>query len=115
MKMKLSRGELNMSNNNQDETFHDLNDIISIDGSENKEMFKDAPLDFDPAYPPMDKWIKSHPKEQVIGDPLEGVLNRAQLRAKNEVLNAHQEFYMLNVFILKIEPKSFKATMEHSD
>ncbi|CAI9304102.1 unnamed protein product [Lactuca saligna] len=55
--IKILEGELNMSNNNQDETFHDLNDTMSVVGSETKEMFEDAPLHFDPTYPPMDKWF----------------------------------------------------------
>ena len=41
------------------------------------------------------------------------MLTRAQLRAKNEVLNVHQEFCMFNVFISKIEPKTVKVAMEH--
>ena len=43
------------------------------------------------------------------------MLTRAQLRAKNEVLNVNQEFCMFNVFISKIEPKSVKDAMEHPD
>ena len=78
-------------------------------------MFEDAPLDFDPAYPPLEKWTRNHPKEQVLGDPQDGVLTRAQLCAKNEVLNTHQELCMFNVFILKIEPKTVKIAMEDAD
>ncbi|CAI9295494.1 unnamed protein product [Lactuca saligna] len=72
--------------NDQTDAFHDINENISNagEGSETEEMFEDSSLDFDPAYPPMDRWIKSHPKEQVLGDPHEGVLTRAQLHAKNE-------------------------------
>ncbi|CAI9302019.1 unnamed protein product [Lactuca saligna] len=55
-------GELNQNN----EDFHDINDVCSIAGSENDEMYEDAPLDFDPAYPRMDKWKKDHSKEQII-------------------------------------------------
>ncbi|XP_042758459.1 uncharacterized protein LOC111908400 isoform X2 [Lactuca sativa] len=54
------------------------------EGSEIEEMFEDAPLDFDPTYPPMDRWTRIHPKE-LLGDPHDGVLTRAQLRANNEV------------------------------
>ena len=78
-------------------------------------MFEDAPLEFDPNFPPLEKWTRNHPKEQVIGNLQEGVLTRAQLRAKNEVLNANQELCMFNVFISKIEPKTVKNAMEHSD
>ena len=72
-------------------------------------------MDFDPTYPPLEKWTRNHPKEQVIGNQQDGVLTRAQTRAKNEVLNFHQEFCMFNVFISKIEPKTVKVAMEHSD
>ena len=68
-------------------------------------MFEDAPLEFDLAYPPLDKWTRNHLKEQVLGDPQAGVLIRAQLRARNEVHNMHHEFCMFHVFISKIEPK----------
>ena len=97
------------------ENYHDVNDVCSNSGSDNDELYEDARLDFDQAYPPMDKWTKDHPKEKIIGNPQEGVLTRDQIRAKNEVLNTHQEFFMFNVFISKIEPKTVKIAMEHSD
>ncbi|XP_052625667.1 uncharacterized protein LOC111890076 [Lactuca sativa] len=65
---------------------YEVDDNISIAETENEEVYEDTPLDFDPAYPPMEKWTKSHPKEYIIGNPQEGVLTRAQIRAKNEVL-----------------------------
>ena len=99
----------------QSDAFHEFDDNISVAGTENEEMYEDAPLEFDPAYPPLEKWTKNHPKEQVIGNPQDGVLTRAQIRAKNEVLNTNQEFCMFNVFISKIEPKTVKIAMEHSD
>ncbi|XP_052625604.1 uncharacterized protein LOC128132724 [Lactuca sativa] len=85
------------------------------EGSETDEMFEDAPLDFDPAYPPMEIWTQNHPREQVLSDPQVGVLTRAQLRAKNEVLNVYNFFCMFNVFISKIEPKSVKVALEDPD
>ena len=57
----------------------------------------------------------NHPQEQILGDPHAGVLTRAQHRAKNEVLNVNQEFFMFNVFISKTKPKSVKVAMENSD
>ena len=63
----------------------------------------------------MDKCTRDHPKEQILGDPKSGVLTRAQIRAKNEVLNVHQEFCMFNVFISKLEPKIVKTELEHTD
>ncbi|CAI9261149.1 unnamed protein product [Lactuca saligna] len=63
---------------------HNVDDACSNAGSEYDEIFEDAPLEFDPAYPPMEKWTRDHPKDQVIGNPQEGVLTRAQIRAQNE-------------------------------
>ncbi|XP_023737287.1 uncharacterized protein LOC111885248 [Lactuca sativa] len=37
-------------------------------GSENDETFEDAPSDFDPSYPPMDKWTQNHRYQQILGD-----------------------------------------------
>ena len=51
--------------------------IISIAGSENDETFEYAPLEFDPAYLPLEKWTRNHPKEQVLGNPQDGVTTRA--------------------------------------
>ena len=50
---------------------HDVTNNISIAGevSDADDIFEDAPLDFDPAYPPMDKWTRDHPKEHILGDP----------------------------------------------
>ena len=53
----------------QNDGFHELNDNNSVAGSENEEIYEDAPLDFDPTYPPLEKWTRNHPKEQVIGNP----------------------------------------------
>ncbi|CAH1445186.1 unnamed protein product [Lactuca virosa] len=63
----------------------------------------------------MDRWTRSHPQEQILGDPQVGVLTRAQLCAKNVVQNANQQFGMFNVFILKIEPKLVKNVMYDPD
>lgn len=44
--------------NDQNDKFLDINYHLSNEGegSEIEEMLKDAPLDFDPSFPPMDKW-----------------------------------------------------------
>ncbi|XP_052621619.1 uncharacterized mitochondrial protein AtMg00810-like [Lactuca sativa] len=42
-------------------------------------------------------------------------MTRAQIRAKNEVLNVHQEYCVFNVFISKLEPKTVKVALEHLD
>lgn len=62
----------------------------------------------------MDKWTRDHPKEQILGDPNYGVLNRARIQARNKVLNVHQELCMFNVFNLKLEPKTIKVALERS-
>ena len=51
--------------------FYDILDNLFIagEGSETDETFEDAPFDFDPIYPPMDRWTQSHPYKQIIGDP----------------------------------------------
>ncbi|CAI9294570.1 unnamed protein product [Lactuca saligna] len=43
---------------------HNVDDACSNAGSENDEIYKDAPLEFDLAYPPMEKWTRDHPKDQ---------------------------------------------------
>lgn len=37
---------------------------------------------YDPNYPLLVKWMRDHPKTQVIGESSEGVLTRSQLKAK---------------------------------
>ena len=61
-------GFIPSNSNNQAATFYEMNDDVSNAGedSEMNEMFEDAPLDFDPAYAPMDRWTRSYPKEQVL-------------------------------------------------
>ena len=60
--MKLSRGSLICQIIIKMKLFHDLKDNIFVAGSENDEMFEDAPLDFDPAYPPLEKMNKKSSK-----------------------------------------------------
>ena len=81
----LAKGENNDNDTiclDQNDEYLELNDNISITGSKNDEMYEDEPLDFDPTYPPLEKRTKNHPKEQVIGNPQDGVLTRPQIRAK---------------------------------
>lgn len=65
----------------EEEHFDDADDSISINGSEIDVMFEDALLDFDLNYPPLDKWTRNHPKDQILGDPQAGIMTRAQLHA----------------------------------
>jgi len=53
--------------------------------------------------------------QKYLSNPQDRVLTRAQLRAKNEVLNVDQEFCMFNVFILKLEQITVKVAMEDHD
>lgn len=55
----LAEGEHDDTENinlDQNDEFHVLNDNISVARSENEDMYEDAPLDFDLAYPPLEKW-----------------------------------------------------------
>lgn len=47
---------------------------------------------YDPNYPPLTKWTKDHPKTQIIGESLERVLTRSQLKAKQTALFSQVEF-----------------------
>ncbi|CAI9294101.1 unnamed protein product [Lactuca saligna] len=55
---------------------HNVDDAYSNAGSEYDEIFEYAPLEFDPAYRPMEKWTRDHPKDQNFvadfDDDLEG-------------------------------------------
>ena len=57
-------GFIPSTSNDQTDVFHDITDNVSNagEGSETDEIFEDAPLDFDPTYPPMNRWIQSHQK-----------------------------------------------------
>ena len=63
----------------------------------------------------MIKWTRNHPKTQIIGNPSEQVLTRAQRKAKDAMLSKHQEFCMYSSFLSKIEPKNVKIAMDDSD
>lgn len=39
---------------------------ITGEGSEMDEMFKDAPLYFDPGFPPMDRWTRNQQKKMFL-------------------------------------------------
>ena len=65
-------------------------------------------LDYDVNFPPLTKWTKSHPPNQVIGNPQSGVLTRSQLKARSE-------FCLYHAFLSKVEPKKVKEALEHSD
>lgn len=91
----LVEGEPSGSNHDEgnviDNDFHDFANNISISGevSDVEGISKDAQLEFDLAYPPMDKWTHNHLKEQIPSDPNSGILTRSQFSAKNKVLNIH--------------------------
>ncbi|KAL7582803.1 hypothetical protein Lser_V15G42497 [Lactuca serriola] len=92
-----------------------LNLNVGGEGFEPDDMFEDAPLDFDPAYPPLYRWKGNHPKEQVLGDPQAGVLTRAQLCAKNEKVGDYLmlvQIYVDDIIFGSTDP-SFSSEFEH--
>ncbi|KAI3682224.1 hypothetical protein L2E82_50087 [Cichorium intybus] len=94
-----------------------MGDFPSTSGypSDIKDIDAEGPPDFDPNYPPLDKWTKNHPPSLVIGDVRDKVLTRAQLHQKQLDLNKNSELCMFNVFISKVEPKNVKDAFDHSD
>lgn len=58
---------------------------------------------------------KDHPKSQVIGETYASILTRAQQKEQKALLNVNQEFCMFNSFISKIQTKTVKADLDHSD
>ncbi|TLX70168.1 DDE-type integrase/transposase/recombinase [Labilibacter sediminis] len=65
--------------------------------------------------PPLVKWTRQHPPNQVIGNATDGVLTRAQQKLKDAELRIHADFCMFHVFISKIEPTNVKMALQHSD
>nr|KAJ0227036.1 hypothetical protein LSAT_V11C100049630 [Lactuca sativa] len=64
-------------------------------GQSDVEIEVEAELnpEYDPSYPPLVKWTKDHPKEQIIGETSKSVLTRSQLKAKQTALFSKVEFY----------------------
>ncbi|KAL4578457.1 hypothetical protein LXL04_014580 [Taraxacum kok-saghyz] len=91
------------------------NDSMSDAGTIFEEVISEILPEIDPEYPPMIKWTRDHPKTQIIGNPSDQVLTRAQRKAKDAMLSKHQEFCMYSSFLSKIEPKNVKIAMDDSD
>ncbi|KAL7607683.1 hypothetical protein Lser_V15G10022 [Lactuca serriola] len=93
------------TNVNDDDTISELEEEVNaeIDPS------------YDPNYPPLIKWTKDHPQSQIIGESLEKVLTRSQMKAKQAALFSQVEFCLFNSFVSKVEPKSVNTSLEHSD
>ncbi|KAI3782315.1 hypothetical protein L2E82_12357 [Cichorium intybus] len=113
-----STSQLHSQQTNTDSNNHLLmDDFPSTSGypSDIEDIDAEGPPDFDPNYPPLDKWTKNHPPSLVIGDVRDKVLTRAQLHQKQLDLNKNSELCMFNVFISKVEPKNVKDAFDHSD
>ncbi|KAI3493456.1 hypothetical protein L1887_41848 [Cichorium endivia] len=94
-----------------------MDDLPSTSGypSDIKDIDAEGPPDFDPNYPPLDKWTRNHPPSLVIGDVRYKVLTRAQLQQRKLNLDKTSELCMFNVFISKVEPKNVKDAFDHPD
>ncbi|KAI3496683.1 hypothetical protein L1887_39054 [Cichorium endivia] len=83
--------------------------------SDIEDIDSEGPPDFDPNYPPLDKWTRNHPPSLVIGNVRDKVLTRTQLHQRQVDLNKTSELCMFNVFISKVEPKNVKDAFDHPD
>lgn len=68
--------------------------------------------EYDHNYPPLVKWMKDHPKTQVIGNPSTDILTFAQKKEMQDLLNINQDYCMLHSFTSKIEPTTMKITLD---
>ncbi|KAI3503697.1 hypothetical protein L1887_32146 [Cichorium endivia] len=94
-----------------------IGDFPSTSGypSDIEDVDAEGPPDFDPNYPPLDKWTRNPPPSLVIGDVRDKVLTRAQLQQRKLDLEKTSELCMFNVFISKVEPKNVKDAFDHPD
>ncbi|KAI3494512.1 hypothetical protein L1887_40761 [Cichorium endivia] len=83
--------------------------------SDIEDIDAEGPPDFDPNYPPLDKWTRNHPPSLVIGDVRDKVLTRAQLQQRQLDLDKTSELCMFNVFISKVERENVKDAFDHPD
>ncbi|KAI3499752.1 hypothetical protein L1887_35561 [Cichorium endivia] len=106
--------QTNTSNSNNDLI---MGDFPSTSGypSDIEDIDAEGPPEFDPNYPPLNKWTRNHPPFLVIGDVRDKVLTRAQLQQRQLDLNKTSELCMFNVFISKVEPKNVKDAFDHPD
>ncbi|KAL4573963.1 hypothetical protein LXL04_020785 [Taraxacum kok-saghyz] len=91
------------------------NENMSDAGTIFEEVISEILPEIDPEYPPMIKWTRDHPKTQIIGNPSDQLLTRAQRKTKDAMLGKHQEFCMYSSFLSTIEPKNVKIAMDDSD
>ncbi|KAI3700250.1 hypothetical protein L2E82_44871 [Cichorium intybus] len=111
---QLHTPQTNVTNSN---THLITDDFPSTSGypSNIEEIGSEGPPEFDPNYPPLDKWTKNHPSSLVISNIHDKVLTRLQLHQKQLDLNKTSELCMLNVFISEVEPKNVKDAFDHPD
>jgi len=82
---------------------------------DNEEIVHISEPDFDSNYPPIHKWTKDCPQDQIIGSTSSRVLTRAQQKQRHTTLFMKGEYSMYNVFISKVEPNNVKEALLHSD
>ncbi|KAI3510579.1 hypothetical protein L1887_17687 [Cichorium endivia] len=94
-----------------------MGDFPSTSGypSDIEDIDSEGPPDFDPNYPPFEKWTRNHPQSLVIGNVRDNVLTRAQLHHRQLDLNKTSELCMFNVFISKVERKNVRDAFDHPD
>ncbi|KAI3510701.1 hypothetical protein L1887_17834 [Cichorium endivia] len=94
-----------------------MGDFPSTSGypSDIEDIDAEGPPDFDPNYPPLDKWTRNHPPSLVIGDVRDKVLTRAQLQQRQLDLNKTSELCMFKLFISKVEPKNVRDEFDHPE
>ncbi|KAI3493567.1 hypothetical protein L1887_40767 [Cichorium endivia] len=111
---KMHTPQTNTSNTNNNLI---MGDFPSTSGypSDIEDIDAEGPPDFDPNYPPLEKWMRNHPPSLVIGDVQDKVLTRAQLQQRQLDLDKTSELCMFNVFISKGEPKNVKDAFDHPD
>lgn len=69
---------------------------------------EDALLDYDHRFPPLTKWTKDNLISQVIGNPSQRVMSRAQQNEYQVLMNVHRKYCTFHVFLSKVEPRMSK-------
>ncbi|KAI3690686.1 hypothetical protein L2E82_48890 [Cichorium intybus] len=92
----------NLANlNNEENLIND--DFMTTSGylSDTEDINAEGPPEFEPNFPPLEKWTKNYPPSLVIGNVHDKGLTRSQPHQKQQDLNKTSELCMFNVFYLK--------------
>ncbi|KAI3700454.1 hypothetical protein L2E82_45084 [Cichorium intybus] len=114
------QGEHTLNSNSQVHTPHNLtnsnnqlimDDFPSTSGypSDIEDIDAEGPPDFDPNYPPLEKWTRNHPPSLVIGNVHDKVMTRAQLHQKQKDLSKTSELCINKVW--RLIPKPANASI----